>query len=77
MPWFLAIEGVEVCKPENCLLESFNRLDDHLNLFFKNGSKVAICAKDLKEGAREIDSIEKKLNEFLGKSYREILEYNF
>jgi hypothetical protein len=76
MPWRWSDEGHEKFDPINCYLESFNRVDDKINLIFKNESRAVIRAVNA-EGGREMDSVEEKLNEFLGKSYQEILTASF
>jgi hypothetical protein len=76
LPWRWSDEGHEKFDPTNCYLESFNRVNDKINLFFKNGSRAVLRAVDV-EGGREMDLIEKKLDEFLGKSYEEILTASF
>jgi hypothetical protein len=76
LPWRGPIEGYEKFDPEKCFLEKFDSVDDKLVLYFKNGSQAIIKAINI-EGGREIDLLEKKLNEFLEKSYQEILNTNF
>jgi hypothetical protein len=76
LSWRWSDEGHERFDPVNCYLERFNRVDDKINLFFKNGSRAVLKAVNA-EGGREMDSIEKKLNEFLGRSYQEILTASF
>jgi len=56
-----------------CLLESFNLIDDSIELHFKNGRETAIRAKNL-QGERELDLIVEKLEHFLDKSYEDILD---
>jgi alpha-mannosidase len=73
LPWRGPDEGFDKYEPENCILENFKRVDDKLNLFFKNGSQAIIRASNI-EGGREIDLIEEKLPGFLGNNYEEILE---
>ncbi|PIS17169.1 MAG: hypothetical protein COT59_02115 [Candidatus Nealsonbacteria bacterium CG09_land_8_20_14_0_10_42_14] len=65
-----------IIDPDFCLLESFNRVDDRLDLFFKNKSQARISAKNV-EGGKELDVIEQRLENFIGKSYREIIEAEF
>jgi len=76
MPQIGPFEGYEKLEPRICFLENLERENDMLNLYFKNGSRVIIKAKNI-EGGREIDLIESKLNEFIGKSYEEILDADF
>jgi len=76
LPWFGPDEGYEKFDPKLCLLEKFSRTNDKLTLFFKNGSQAVIRAKNI-TGGREVDLIEKKLNDLLEKSYEEILNANF
>ena len=76
MPWILSDEGYENFKPEHCLLERFSRVDDKFILYFKNGSQAVIKAINI-EGGREMDLFEEKLNDFLGSSYKEILDASF
>ena len=76
MPWILSDEGYERFKPEHCILERFNRVNDKFILYFKNGSQAIIKAINI-EGGREMDLFEEKLNDFLESSYEEILNANF
>jgi hypothetical protein len=76
IPWLGIDEGYEKFEAADCLLEDFERTNDKLSLHFKNGSLAVIRAINI-EGGKEIDLIDNKLNEFLGKSYREILEFDF
>ena len=77
IPWVMLSEGgYERLDPRICVLESFIRINDRLDLYFRNGSQVIIKAKNI-EGGREMDLIENKLNNFLGKSYEEILNSDF
>lgn len=76
LPWLGPYEGYDKFNPENCFLESFNRVDDKLVLCFKNKSQAIIKAINI-EGGREIDLIEDKLNNFLEKCYQEILDTGF
>ena len=62
-------------EPRDCILESFVRLDDKFELSFRNGTTAVIIARNI-QGGREIDIIHEKLNEFIGKSYEEILSIN-
>ncbi len=71
MPWMGPDEGYDKFNPENCFLKSFDRVNDKLVLYFKNGSQAVIKALNI-EGGREIDLIENKMKEFTGKSYEEI-----
>ncbi|MBA4320861.1 MAG: hypothetical protein C0412_20925 [Flavobacterium sp.] len=75
-PWARVIEEYERFEPRICILERFTRTDDLLRLYFKNGSQAVITTINI-EGGREIDLIENKLNEFLGRSYEEILDVDF
>ena len=63
-------------EPDRCILEGFHSHDDRLELDFKNGTIAFIGVRN-REGGAEIDQIEAKLNNFLGKSYEEILEAEF
>jgi len=75
-PWADFIEGHEKFPIEKCFLENFSRINDKINLHFKNSSQAIIKATSI-EGGREIDMIEEKLNDFLEKSYEEILDADF
>ena len=75
VPWRGPSEGYEKFDPEKCILESFDRVDDKVILFFKNGSQAIIKAINI-EGGREMDAIENRLNDFLEKNYDEILDAN-
>jgi len=59
-------------QPRVCVLDSFERTDDILLLYFKNRTRAAIKAHNT-EGSGEIDAIEKKLPNFIKHSYEEIL----
>ena len=72
-PWRGPSEGYEKFDPEKCLLESFDRIDDKIIIFFKNGSQAIIKAINI-EGGREVDMIENRSNDFLEKNYDEILD---
>lgn len=69
-------EDDQVIETRNCILESFNRIDDRLELNFKNRSRANIAAKNI-EGGKEIDLIAEKLASLIGTSYEEILETDF
>ena len=60
-------------QPRVCVLESAERRDDILILYFKNKMGATIKAHNI-EGGREIDSIEAKLTGLINHSYEEILE---
>lgn len=63
-------------NPGNCILDGFGRMDDKIEMIFKNRSKAVILAKNT-EGGREIGMIADNLNNFIGRSYEEILEADF
>ena len=69
-------EEINVFQPRNCVLESFKRTNDKLNLHFKNDTEAAIIARNI-EGGREIDLIEQNLPDFIDKSYEELLNTDF
>ncbi len=71
-----SFEEYNVYEPRFCMLVGFNRIDGKLELNFKNGSRAAIVAKNA-EGEMEIETIAGKLDDFLDKSYEEILETEF
>jgi len=75
-PWIRSIEDYDKLKPKDCFLKDFSQVDDKIILYFRNASQAVIRAINT-EGGREIDLIEIKLNEFLGKPYEEILDANF
>lgn len=60
-------------EPGICILESFERTDDKLKLFFKNGNQAIIKAINI-EGGREIDLIEEKMPNYINSSYEDILK---
>jgi hypothetical protein len=62
--------------PRVCILEDFERKNGTLKLHFKNRTQAVIKAKNL-EGSEEIDLISSKLDNFIGRSYEEILEEDF
>ena len=76
MPWMESDQGLDKFNPGDCRLEKFSRVDDKINLYFRNGSLAIIKAINI-EGGREVDLIENKLNDFLGKYYQEIMEARF
>jgi len=63
-------------EPRVCVLESFVRENGILKLYFKNKTHAVIEAKNI-DGTKEVDLIAEKLNDFIGKSYKEILETDF
>ena len=63
-------------EPAKCILVSFTSEDDKLELNFKNGTHAFLKAKN-SQGGLEIDKIEAKLENFIGKSYEEILNADF
>lgn len=67
-----SFDEYNVYEPRICILESFVRLDDKLELKFRNGSAAVIIAKNI-QGGREIDIINERLNEFIGRPYEDIL----
>ena len=69
-------EVVEKAEPAKCILASFTSQDDKLELNFKNGTHAFLKAKN-SQGGLEIDKIEAKLENFIGKSYEEILNADF
>lgn len=75
MPWLEAGEEIEKFSPEQCILENIERVDDKITFSFKNGSQAIMLGKNI-DGDREIDLIENKINDYLGKSYEEILNIN-
>jgi len=69
-------EVVERAEPAKCILVSFTSEDDKLELNFKNGTHAFLKTKN-PQGGLEIDKIEAKLGNFIGKSYEEILNADF
>jgi len=69
-------EGYNQIDLGKCLLESFNRVDDRLELHFKNGREAIIRVKNV-QGETELNLIEDKLKDFTDKSYEEILDTDF
>jgi len=59
-------------EPSKCLLESFDLIDDKVELHFKNGREALIAVKN-PQGEKELDLIVEKLPRFLNKSYEDIL----
>jgi hypothetical protein len=62
--------------PPKSILEKFEHLDGKLVLHFKNRFIAFIRAKNL-EGERELYKVTTKLLDFIGKSYQEILDFDF
>jgi len=75
-PLLRRYEDHNTVDPSKCFLESFNPVDDRIELYFKNGREAAIRAKNV-EGGRELDLIENRLPDFIDKSYEEILNTDF
>ena len=75
-PLLRRYEGYNTVDPSKCFLESFNPVDDRIELHFKNGREAVIRAKNV-EGGRELDLIENRLPDFIDKSYEEILNTDF
>ena len=75
-PLLKRYEGYDAAEPGKCFLESFNPVDDRIELYFKNGREAVIRAKNA-EGGRELDLIENRLKDFIDRSYEEILDMNF
>jgi len=69
-------EVAERVDPAKCILASFTSPNDKLELNFKNGTHAFLNAKN-PQGGLEIDKIEAKLENFIGKSYEEILNADF
>lgn len=65
--------GFDHLDPSVCVLERSERVDDKLVLYFKNGTKASVKALNI-EGGREVDEIEKRMIDFIGKTYEELLE---
>jgi len=63
-------------QPGVCVLEGFERLDDTLVLHFKNKTYAIIKAHNI-EGGLEIDSVAKRIDEFIGRTYADLLETDF
>ena len=66
----------EKVEPEKCILEDFHVHNDRIELNFKNGTIAFIEGRN-PQGGLEIDRIEEKLSNFVGRSYEEILNANF
>lgn len=64
------------CPPPKSILENFEHLDGKLVLHFKNRFIAFLRAKNL-EGERELYKVATKLSDFIGKSYEEILNFDF
>jgi hypothetical protein len=62
--------------PGKCILESFTISNERIDLRFQNGSEAYISTKS-GAGFLEIELLGKRLSEFLGKSYKDILETDF
>ena len=63
-------------EPDKCILESFSSLNERLELDFKNGTHAFIEARN-PQGGLEIDRIEERLENFIGRSYEDILNASF
>ena len=62
--------------PRICILENFERKNGTLKLYFKNKTHAVIRAKNI-GGSEEIGLISQKFDNFIGRSYEEILEEDF
>jgi len=62
--------------PSKSILDRFEHLDSILVLHFRNGFSAKIQAKNL-DGERELALVAQKLEKFIGRSYEEILDFNF
>jgi hypothetical protein len=71
-----AFGDYDMPEPKVCILEKFNRLNGRIDLYFENRSQSVIRSRNI-EGERELDLIEKKLPDFMGRSYEEILNADF
>ena len=71
-----SFEENNVFEPRFCMLVGFNKIGSKLELSFKNGSRAVITAKNI-GGEAEIGLIAQRLNDFIGKSYEEILNADF
>ncbi len=72
LPWFGPNEGYEKFSPNKCCLKNFDRVDDKIIIYFKNGSQAIIRALNV-AGGKEMDLVEKKLNDSSACSYEDIL----
>jgi len=73
LPSIRGFETADRIEPSKCLLESFDLIDDKIELHFKNGREAVISAKNI-QGERELDLIAEKLGHSLDKSYEDILD---
>lgn len=71
-----SFDEYNIFEPRFCMLASFNRIAGKLELYFRNGSRAVISAKNI-GGESEITVITEKLNDFIDKSYEEILNTDF
>ena len=62
--------------PSKSILQKFEYYENKIILHFKNSYIAEIKAKNL-DGERELYKIAQRLPEFVGKSYEEILNFNF
>lgn len=74
-PLIRGFETVGRIEPSKCLLESFDLIDDKIELHFKNGKESLIAVKN-PQGKKELDLIFKKMPHFIDKSYEDILNMN-
>jgi len=75
----IEFDGTDRYEPVHCILISFDvvyAVAHFLRLHFKNGTKAIIKAKN-EDGNEEINIIHLQLNDFVGKSYEEIMNNNF
>jgi hypothetical protein len=69
-------DGPEKMDPSKCILESFVVLAEKIDFHFQNGSTAFVSAKNV-EGYAELEVLGKRMGEFLGKSYKDILDTNY
>lgn len=74
-PWIGPDEGYQRFDPKGSLLAEYNRVDDKIILYFKNGSQAVIGAVNV-QGGREMDAFEGEVGKLLGRSYEDILDIN-
>lgn len=69
-------ESPEWVELKKCILDYFHTVDDVIELYFKNGRTAVIEAKNA-QGSLEMSRIKERLDDFVNKSYEDILNADF
>lgn len=72
----LHFESPEKMESNQCILSDFIFSENKIELHFVNGSSAFLRSKNI-EGDMALLLVARKLGEFTGKSYKDILEADF